>query len=182
MVNKTSAQVMVLPIDKESVERGFETKDVVVLHVNERGEGMLVDFGYTDGQYTTDGEFVPHDGYLDQFTFKGIYSVAPEQVAALQKETPGTEAFNKVMEEVRSTEDISNNRSKMSSKALEMMDELIENDRNLAYPAPEAQRKKERDIYGKILEGKEKGETEESAASTKTFDDKFVGFFDGGRG
>ena len=181
MVNKTSAQVMVLPIDEESVERGLTTKDAVVLHVNERGEGMLVDLGYTDGQYTTDGEYIYNDGYLDKFTYKGIYNVTPEQVTALQKEKPGTEAFNKVLEEVKSTESLTKNYSKMSTKAKDMMTELLETDEKLAVVAVDAQVEKEREIYRKVQEEKEKRTAAEAASVAKTFDDQFLSFFDTGR-
>ena len=69
----------------------------------------------------------------------------------------------------------------MSTKAKDMMTELIETDEKLAVVAVDAQVEKEREIYRKVQDEKEKSAATEAASVAKTFDDQFLSFFDGGR-
>ena len=48
MENK--AQVIVQNIDEDSVKRGFQTENALVLHVNDKGEGLLTVWGYAHGK------------------------------------------------------------------------------------------------------------------------------------
>lgn len=175
MENK--AQVIVQNIDEDSVKRGLQTENALVLHVNDKGEGLLTVWGYAHGK-KIEGEYIEFDEYDKQLTSQGIYNLTPEQVAVLQKEKPGTEKFDKVLDEIKKGENLEDLYSSMSTRARDMMTELLEKDEELVQVDLDAQRQKDLEAYYRFSDQKEKAAEEQR---TKHADEKLLKFFEGGR-
>lgn len=175
MENK--AQVIVQNIDEDSVKRGFQTENALVLHVNDKGEGLLTVWGYAHGK-KIEGEYIEFDEYDKQLTSQGIYNLTPEQVAALQKEKPGTEKFDKVLDEIKKGENLEDLYSSMSTRARDMMTELLEKDQELVQPLLDAQRSKDIEEYQRFYFREKMAEEQRR---TNVADEKLLKFFEGGR-
>ena len=176
MANTKNGQVMVLSLDKDSVRRGLKTEDAVILHENDRGEGLLTAFGYAYGKMVG-GDWVDFDSYEKEFTSKGVYNLTQEQVAALKKETPGTDRFNEIIDEIREGENLEDLYQSMSLKSRAMMEGLLGADEKVARAEVDDQRERENSEYKKFVAEHEK----EQDCQMRQADEKLLKFFDEGR-